>query len=414
MGGFGECYVPCLASHDENEFMRKLRLLLYHFSLLPRLFSTYLALRKISIHTRLFCFFPFYQTGGSERVHADILESIHTERRPHEVATFFTKVSRSSTFKSHFQTVGHCFEIAPLDRSKFRGLLIKTMARAINRAHAPTVFGANATLMYELIPYLHKSVRIVDLTHSFVPESDNPVERASLPYVDRLAARVVISRKTKEDYEALYRAEGVPDKALSNIHLVHNRLNYPPWDLAQKVYNVLPLRALFVGRNSPEKRIGLIARIAHALRDEPVKFTFVGANLEQSAAFVHRSNLYFTGEVTDPLALARIYQAHHVILITSRREGFPLVLAEGMAHGAVPVSTDVGGISDHVQDGENGFLIDNCEDESVIVQAFVARLRYLAEHPEIASQLGKAAQTEAYRSFDPEVFNEKWKELLIG
>lgn len=394
--------------------MRKIRQLFRHIGLIPSLVITYFRIQRLGHSTRLFCLFPYYQTGGSERVHADILESIRTERRLHEVAILFTKVSRSSTFKSHFQTVGSCFEIAPFDRSKFRGLLIKTMARAINRANAPTVFGANATLMYELIPYLNKSVRIVDLTHSFVPESDNPIERASLPYVDRLTVRVVINGKTKEDYAALYRAAGVPDKALNNVHLVHNRLNYPPWDLAQKDYDTAPLKVLFVGRNSPEKRIGLIARIAHALRDESVKFTFVGPDLEKSAAFVHRSNLNFTGEVTDPLALAKIYQAHHVILIASRREGFPLVLAEGMAHGEVPVSTDVGGISDHVRDGVNGFLVENSEDESVIVQAFVARLRHLAEHPEVASRLGKAAQTEAYRSFAPEVFDKKWKELLIG
>lgn len=394
--------------------MRKIRQLFRHIGLIPSLIVTYLKIQRSGRSTRLFCFFPYYQTGGSERVHADILESISIERKQHEVAIFFTKISRSTTFKRHFQSVGQCFEIAEFDRSKFRGFLIKIMARAINQANAPTVFGANATLMYELIPYLHKSVRIVDLTHSFVPESDNPVERASLPYVDRLTARVVINGKTKDDYAALYRAAGVPDEALNNVHLVHNRLNYPSWNLAQKDYDTAPLKVLFVGRNSPEKRIGLIARLAEALRDDSVKFTFVGPDLEKSPAFVHRSNLNFTGEITDPLALAKIYQAHHVILITSRREGFPLVLAEGMAHGAVPISTDVGGISEHVRDGENGFLIENSEDESIIVQDIITRLRHLVAHPEIAARLGKAAQTEAYRSFAPEVFDKKWKELLIG
>ncbi len=54
----------------------KSKMLWYHFALLPRWFSTYVALGKMAPHTRLFCFFPFYQTGGSERVHADILESV--------------------------------------------------------------------------------------------------------------------------------------------------------------------------------------------------------------------------------------------------------------------------------------------------------------------------------------------------
>ncbi|WP_373511818.1 glycosyltransferase family 4 protein [Persicitalea sp.] len=310
--------------------------------------------------------------------------------------------------------MGHCFELAALDRSRFRHFLVKTIARIINRSNNPTVFGANATFVYELIPYLHESIKIVDLTHSFVPESDYPVERASLPYVGRLATRVVINGKTKQDYANLYQAEGVPDDALNNILVVHNKLNYPYWDLAQKDYSLPPLKVLFVGRNSPEKRIGLIARVAHALRDEPVKFTFVGPDLERATAYATRSNLHFMGELTDSEALARIYQEHHVILIASRREGFPLVLAEGMAHGAVPVSTDVGGISHHVQDGKNGFLVENSEDANLIVQAIVTRLRYLVDHPEVLPKLGEAAQTEAYRSFAPEVFDRTWRELLTS
>ncbi len=170
------------------------------------------------------------------------------------------------------------------------------------------------------------------------------------------------------------------------MQIIHNKLNYPRWDLAQKEYHLPLLKVLFVGRNSPEKRIGLIARVAHALRDEPVRFTLVGPELQESMRYSEPSHMHFAGELTDSAALAKIYRQQHVILITSRREGFPLVLAEGMAHGLVPISTDVGGISDHVQDGENGFLIKNSEDESVIVQNIVARLQYLATRPEVLVQ----------------------------
>lgn len=393
--------------------MLKIRQFFRHLGMIPSLLFTYFRIKRLGNSTRLFCFFPYYQTGGSERVHADILESIHTEKKRHEVAIFFTKVSWSSTFKNHFQTAGRCFEVAKLDRSKFRRFLIKTIARAINRADSPTVFGANATFMYELIPYLREWVRIVDLTHSFVPESDNPIERASLPYVGRLAARVVINGKTKQDYAKLYRAEGIPDEALSNVYIMHNKLSYPRWDLAQKEYAIPPLKVLFVGRNSPEKRIALIVHVARALREAPITFTLVGSGLKESIDRSGQTNLHFAGEINDPAALARIYQAHHVILITSRREGFPLVLAEGMAHGAVPVSTDVGGISYHVHDEKNGFLVENNDNETSIVEDIAARLQYLVNHSDVLPQLGKAAQTEAYASFDPEIFDRKWRELLI-
>ena len=392
--------------------MRKIRQLVRHLFLLPELASTFFKLKSTSATTCLFCVFPYYQTGGSERVHADILASVRDTLQREEVVIFFTKKSRNGTFKDAFALAGQCYEIDDLLRSKYRTLVIRAISRAIDRTRNSTVFGANATLLYEIIPHLKEPVRIVDLTHSFVPESDNPVERASLPCVHRLAARVVINGQTKEDYASLYRTKGIPETALDKVLVVHNRLNYPRWDLAQKDYDVPPLKVLFVGRNSPEKRVGLIARIAHALRHQPVAFTFVGPELEKSVANAERSNLSFAGEITDPAALAEIYQRHHVILIASRREGFPLVLAEGMAHGAVPVSTDVGGIRHHIRDGQNGFLVENSRDESETMSNIVARLRYLVERPEALPRLGQAAQEEAYRSFAPEAFDRTWREVL--
>ncbi|MPR33425.1 glycosyltransferase family 4 protein [Salmonirosea aquatica] len=325
--------------------MRKLQALVNHIFLLPKLAFTWFGIKAISDQTGLFCFFPYYQTGGSERVHADILQSV-SEAIPREhLIVFFTKPSDSNTFKSFFYRVARCFEIAGLDRSKYRQIFIRLISRVINNCPNPTVLGANATYLYEIIPYLKASVRVIDLTHSFVPESNNPIELASLPYVHRLAKRVVINQAVKRDYERLYTKHGLAQKEwLERIEVIHNQLSCPPWDLAKKNYDIPPLRVLFVGRNSPEKRILLLGQIAHELRHEPVEFTLVGPQLAQRVDPEHRDYFSFQGEITDPEVLINLYKKHHVVLITSRREGFPLVLAEGMAHGALPMATNVGAL----------------------------------------------------------------------
>ena len=393
--------------------MRKLTQLIRHILLLPTLISTCLRLRKSAIDTRLFCFFPFYQTGGSERVHADILQSVNGTITRDQLVIFFTKPSKSATFQGFFNKVGHCFEISELDRSKYRPILIQQISRAINRSTQPVVFGANATFLYEIIPYLREAIRIVDLTHSFVPESTNPVERASLPHIPRLTRRVVISQVVRKDYEQLYAEHGFQQSEwLERIEVIHNALGTPAWDLSQKEYHLPPLKVLFVGRNSPEKRISLIGPIAHALRNEPVRFTLVGPNLDESIDPGHRNPISFMGEITDSTTLADLYKKHHVILITSRREGFPLVLAEGMAHGAIPISTDVGGIAHHVLHQKNGYLVENHANEARIVEEMVHYLKQLLENPALLPVLGKAAQEEAYRSFSPAVFTEKWRNML--
>ena len=393
--------------------MRKLSHLLRHILWLPKLISTCLKLRKIPVSTRLFCFFPYYQTGGSERVHADILQSVSGTIPRDQLLIFFTKPSKSTTFQGFFNQVGHCLEISELDRSKYRPILIRQISRAINRCAQPVVLGANATFLYEIIPHVRGSIRIVDLTHSFVPESTNPVERASLPHIPRLTKRVVINQAVRNDYEQLYSDQGWAQKEwLDRLEVIHNALGTPAWDFSRKEYSVPPLKILFVGRNSPEKRIPLIGRIAHALRAEPVEFTLVGAHLDQSVEPDHRASITFTGEITDPGTLADLYKKHHVILITSRREGFPLVLAEGMAHGAIPISTDVGGIAHHVLHQKNGYLVENYADETQIVDEMAHYIKQLLNNPALLPVLGKAAQEEAYRSFSPAVFADKWRNLL--
>lgn len=57
-------------------------------------------------------------------------------------------------------------------------------------------------------------------------------------------------------------------------------------------------------------------------------------------------------------AMPEAYSAHRVLLMMSRREGFPNVLLEAMASGCVCVAGDCDfGPSELIREGENGFLV---------------------------------------------------------
>lgn len=61
--------------------------------------------------------------------------------------------------------------------------------------------------------------------------------------------------------------------------------------------------------------------------------------------------------------LNNVYMVSHVLILPSRTEGFPKVVAEASAFGCIPVVTDVSSISQYVEEGKNGVLLaDNMPD----------------------------------------------------
>ena len=95
------------------------------------------------------------------------------------------------------------------------------------------------------------------------------------------------------------------------------------------------------------------------------------------------------GEITDP---QRFYALVDVFVLTSRWEGFPVVLLEAMAAGKPVVSTDVGGITEMIEHGKSGMLCPPGNDEGLaaallrVVQNAGLRARYGAQgHERVVS-----------------------------
>ena len=57
--------------------------------------------------------------------------------------------------------------------------------------------------------------------------------------------------------------------------------------------------------------------------------------------------------------LNAIYESSHALVLPSRTEGFPKVVAEGAAFGCIPVVTNVSAIGQYLVHGRNGFLLES-------------------------------------------------------
>lgn len=175
-------------------------------------------------------------------------------------------------------------------------------------------------------------------------------------------------------------------------------------------------RLLCVARLSREKGHLILLDALKQLHDDGISFTCtlvgdgpVRATLEaRVAALKLADQVHFRGALA-PAAVAACYEASDAVVLASFGEGIPLVLMEALAHGRPVVATRVGGISELVEHGENGYLCaaGNARD---LAGALAALLR----RPERAQELGTAAVRTIAERFNIDVSAEKLSALFLA
>ena len=101
------------------------------------------------------------------------------------------------------------------------------------------------------------------------------------------------------------------------------------------------------------------------------------------------------------------YAASSICVLTSRFEGFSLVLLEAMRHGVPCVAFACPyGPKDIIDNEKCGFIVDNGN-----VNQFADRLCYLMEHPDIRKQFADAAIEKA-QIYDVDAIMNQWEKLF--
>lgn len=104
--------------------------------------------------------------------------------------------------------------------------------------------------------------------------------------------------------------------------------------------------------------------------------------------------------------MARFFAAIDVFVLSSHAEGLPLVVLEAMANGKPVVATNVGGISEVIEDGRSGLLVPpNSPDE--LARALMTPLA----NEEKANELAQAAQRSVQENFGEQPFQKRVREL---
>jgi len=185
-----------------------------------------------------------------------------------------------------------------------------------------------------------------------------------------------------------------------NIRVIHNPLRTVKRAKSRKKNQILAL-----GRLVREKRYDRLLEIISRLKDKDWKLLIVGDGYQRSMV----ETLIDDYDLFDRVILAgeqkevdRFLGESSIYALTSDIEGFPNALCEAMVHGLACISYDcVAGPSDIIQDGVNGFLIEEGDKER-----FARELDRLIEDPELRKKLGREAEKINARLHGDRIFEQ--------
>ena len=174
-----------------------------------------------------------------------------------------------------------------------------------------------------------------------------------------------------------------------------------------------PPRVVFAGRLMKQKNPLQIVPTLAGLKDLPWQCVLLGdgplmPELQQAIAeYGLQERFTLPGWVT-PEDVLGWFDKSDILFMPSLSEGLPVVGVQALAKGLALVVSDIGGFVDLVDEGENGFLIDNADP---LVYSSVLR-ELLLNHQQLNNfkerSLAKAGE------FDLDVVVDKYERLVVN
>lgn len=120
-----------------------------------------------------------------------------------------------------------------------------------------------------------------------------------------------------------------------------------------------PFTFVFVGRLEDAKGVSTVIESFKSIPEEKIKqIHFIGdgkgmENYKKEAIFL-KEKITFHGTCSSE-KVHQLIRGSHFLLLPSKSEGFPKVIAEAACYGTIPIVSNVGSISHYIND-KNGFL----------------------------------------------------------
>ena len=215
---------------------------------------------------------------------------------------------------------------------------------------------------------------------------------------------IVLSDKEKKRIQAEYQAK--------TVYVLPNSV-----DLAEASSFVRNdfrscLHLLFLGRIEPNKGMDYLYDAVKQLQERNIDFVLHFAGIEQGDnGYVERFNqllgerFIYEGIVTGKKK-TELLKTCEVFLLPSFYEGLPISLLECMGFGMIPVTTNVGSISEFVEEGVTGLFVQMKDSQSI-----ADAINRLAQAPDLRRNLSEGARRKIFSTLNTEKYIAKLNEI---
>ena len=382
----------------------------------------YLHEQTISDMKLVYIFSSFAAKGGTERIFCDKMNwlaevagyeivFVTYEQGNHPFAYPLSNKIRHVDLNTRFFTTG---TMPLLKRIRFKFTmprLFKHRLRKLLDEIQPDVVVSTTYALFLFREILSQPYRHVVESHVCYYQLLLQKKFTHISWLDRKIARHLLEMlKRCEKVVVLTHKDAACWKGYDNIEVIHNVVtNYP-----EKITDVAdrPKRIIAVGRLQAQKGFDLLIQSWQLIAARHPDWQLVvyghGGDLQKLQQQLEKAGL--TSSMTFAGATDNIYKEYQnsaFYVMSSRYEGWGLVLVEAMSCGLPCVSFDCPyGPSDIIRDGEDGFLVENGN-----IQQLAEKMELLINNKELRERLGVRARLNAAR-FTSDNIMPQWTKLF--